>query len=61
MCAFDLPDAVTRDRFKKLAFENGMLILGSGPKSIRFRPTLSVGKEEVEQGILILRRVLSSL
>ena len=61
MCAFDLPDAETRDRFKKLAFESGMLILGSGPKSIRLRPTLSVGKEEVEQGMAILRRVLSSL
>ena len=61
MCAFDLQDAETRDRFKKLAFESGMLILGSGPKSIRFRPTLSVGKEEVEQGMAILRRVLSSL
>jgi L-lysine 6-transaminase len=61
MCAFDLPDAETRDRFKKLAFENGMLILGCGLRSIRFRPTLSVGKEEVEQGSSILRRVLSSL
>jgi L-lysine 6-transaminase len=61
MCAFDLPDADTRDRFRKLAFENGMLILGSGVRSIRFRPTLSVGKEEVEQGASILRRVLSSL
>jgi L-lysine 6-transaminase len=61
MCAFDLPDTETRDRFKKLAFESGMLILGSGVRSIRFRPTLSVGKEEVEQGASILRRVLSSL
>jgi len=61
MCAFDLPDTETRDRFKKLAFDNGMLILGSGRTSIRFRPTLSVGKEEVEQGTSILRRVLSSL
>ena len=61
MCAFDLPDAETRDRFKKLAFESGMLILGSGRRSIRFRPTLSVGEEEVEQGTVILRRVLSSL
>ncbi len=61
MCAFDLENTETRDRFKKLAFENGMLILGSGRKSIRFRPTLSVGREEVEQGIGILRRVLSSL
>ncbi|MGH9388775.1 MAG: aminotransferase class III-fold pyridoxal phosphate-dependent enzyme, partial [Vicinamibacteria bacterium] len=61
MCAFDLPDSETRDRFKKLAFENGLLILGCGSKSIRFRPTLSVGKEEVQQGTAILRRVLSSL
>jgi L-lysine 6-transaminase len=61
MCAFDLKDTETRDRFKKLAFENGMLILGSGRKSIRFHPTLSVGKEEVDQGVGILRRVLSSL
>ena len=60
MCAFDLPDTETRDRFKKLAFDSGMLILGSGRTSIRFRPTLSVGKEEVEQGISIIRRVLSS-
>ncbi len=61
MCAFDLPDTETRDRFKKLAFDSGMLILGSGRTSIRFRPTLSVGKEEVEQGISIIRRVLSTL
>jgi L-lysine 6-transaminase len=61
MCAFDLPDAETRDRFKKLAFDGGMLILGSGRQSIRFRPTLSIGKEEVEQGISIIKRVLSSL
>ncbi len=61
MCAFDLPDTETRDRFKKVAFESGMLILGSGRRSIRFRPTLSVGEDEIEQGMVILRRVLSSL
>ena len=61
MCAFDLPDTESRDRFKKLAFDNGMLILACGRVSIRFRPTLSVGKEDVDQGMSILRRVLSSL
>jgi L-lysine 6-transaminase len=61
MCAFDLPDTESRDRFKKLAFDNGMLILGCGQRSIRFRPTLSVAKEDVDQGMSILRRVLSSL
>jgi L-lysine 6-transaminase len=61
MCAFDLPDAATRDRFKKLAFEAGLLILGCGLRSIRFRPTLSVGREEVDQAMTLLRRVLSGL
>jgi L-lysine 6-transaminase len=61
MCAFDLPDGDTRDRLRKLAFDSGLIILGCGTRSIRFRPTLSVGAEEVEQGSAILRRVLSSL
>jgi L-lysine 6-transaminase len=61
MCAFDLPDPETRDRFKRLSFEHGLLILGSGRSSIRFRPTLSVGREEVDQAMSILGRVLSSL
>ena len=36
MCAFDLADGETRDRFRKLAFENGMLVLGCGSRSIPF-------------------------
>jgi L-lysine 6-transaminase len=61
MCAFDLADTATRDRFRKLAFEAGLLILGCGIRSIRFRPTLSVGREEVDQAMTLLRRVLSGL
>jgi L-lysine 6-transaminase len=61
MCAFDLPDAEARDRFKKLAFDFGLILLGSGRRSIRCRPTLSIGQEEVEQAMSIMRRVLSSL
>ena len=34
-------------RGDRLVFSNGMLILGSGRTSIRFRPTLSVGKEAI--------------
>ena len=61
MCAFDLADGETRDRFRKLAFENGMLVLGCGSRSIRFRPSLSVKTEEIDQGIEIVRRILSKL
>lgn len=61
MCAFDLPDTASRNRFRELAFGNGMLVLGCGTRSIRFRPTLSVSREDVDQGIEIARRVLASL
>jgi L-lysine 6-transaminase len=61
MCAFDLPDTATRNRFRELAFDNGMIVLGCGTRSIRFRPTLSVGREDVDQGIEIVKRVLASL
>lgn len=61
MCAFDLPDTETRDKFRALAFDNGMIVLGCGRRSIRFRPCLSVGREEIDQGIEIVGRILSKL
>jgi L-lysine 6-transaminase len=61
MCAFDLPDTETRNKFRSLAFDNGMLVLGCGPRSIRFRPNLAVSKEDVDQGISIVRKILAGL
>ncbi len=61
MCAFDLPDQATRDRFRERAFEEGMIILGCGPRSVRFRPVLTVRQEECDEGLAIARRCLRSL
>lgn len=61
MCAFDLEDTDTRNRFRELAFDNGMLVLGCGTRSIRFRPTLTASQEDVDQGIGIAKKVLASL
>ncbi|HXV59814.1 MAG TPA: L-lysine 6-transaminase [Vicinamibacteria bacterium] len=61
MCAFDLPDTETRDRFRALAFEQGMIVLGCGRQSIRFRPTLSASRDDVDRGMEIVRRILSKL
>ncbi len=61
MCAFDLPDKDTRDEFLKLAFDNGLLMLGCGVRSIRFRPVLSVRKEDIDEGLEIVGRVLGKL
>jgi len=56
MCAFDLPDRATRDRFRKIAYQKGLLILGCGERSIRFRPSLNLTPEDCDRGIEIVRR-----
>jgi len=61
MCAFDLPDADTRNEFLKLAFDDGLLVLGCGVRSIRFRPVLSVAKRDIDEGLEIVARVLKKL
>lgn len=51
MCAIDLPDAETRNATIKACFEEGMIVLACGPRSIRFRPTLAVSADEIAEGL----------
>ena len=51
MCAFDLRDAQLRDKITAKAYEEGVVILGCGSQSIRFRPSLIIGKAEVAEGL----------
>jgi L-lysine 6-transaminase len=59
MCAFDLETAELRKRVMGRCQANGLMMLASGPRGIRFRPALNVAREEVEEGIALLRRSLS--
>ena len=52
--AFDLPSSTERDRVINKAMENKLLILSSGDYSVRFRPHLTVTKEEISIAIDIL-------
>ncbi|MBS1272007.1 MAG: putative L-lysine-epsilon aminotransferase [Candidatus Marinimicrobia bacterium] len=61
MCAFDLPDTETRDQLMKAIWREGALILGSGTTSIRFRPHLNVKRSDIDMGIDIVEKALSSL
>jgi L-lysine 6-transaminase len=61
MCAFDLPDGATRDRFRQEAFARRMLILACGVSAIRFRPSLTVTREDVDKGMDITRECLRAL
>ena len=53
-CAFDLPSGIERDRVISAAWKNKLLILSSGDYTIRFRPHLTVTKEEIDIAIDIL-------
>lgn len=61
MCAFDLPDGALRDRFRKEAYRNGLLILASGVRSIRFRPSLTLSWQDCDAGISLVRKSLEAL
>ncbi|MDR3629448.1 MAG: L-lysine 6-transaminase [Desulfocapsaceae bacterium] len=58
MCAFDLPDAAQRDQFRRDLLAAGLLVVGCGLKSLRFRPHLIISAEEVQLAIRIIRKVL---
>ncbi len=56
MCAFDLRDGALRDTVIQNAYEDGMVIIGCGSNSIRFRPPLVVKKDEIGVGLEKLRK-----
>jgi L-lysine 6-transaminase len=57
--AFDLPDDGVRKQFRGKCMENGLIILPSGERSIRFRPPLNVTEREINLGLKIIRDVLA--
>jgi len=60
-CSFDLKNPAMRNDLRKIAMQKGLVILGSGEKSIRFRPPLIIQKHEIDEGIKILRESLSEV
>jgi L-lysine 6-transaminase len=59
--AFDCRDAEMRDNIHKESMKNGMLIIGCGEKSIRFRPPLTVKKEHIDEGIELLDKIIKDI
>ncbi len=55
MCAFDFRDAPLRDKVIAAAYEEGVVVIASGPTSIRFRPPLVITKEAIVEGLEKLR------
>jgi L-lysine 6-transaminase len=56
--AFDLPSPRTRDLFRGLLWENGLIALKSGQQSVRFRPMLDLSPAAVEEALGIVEDTL---
>lgn len=59
MCAFDLSTKEQRNNLVSEAYKDGMLILACGDQSIRFRPHLTVSKEEIRLALDKLEKALA--
>ncbi len=60
LCAFDFPDKATRDSFIKQGMENNVMFLGCGSQTIRFRPALCIEKKHIDEGIVVMKKIISS-
>jgi L-lysine 6-transaminase len=60
-CAMDIATAQERDQLKTKAYEEGLILIGCGDRSIRFRPPLNLTKDEVNEGMTIMRKALQEI
>ncbi|MBL0176950.1 MAG: L-lysine 6-transaminase [Ignavibacteria bacterium] len=57
-CAIDLATPALRDTVRNRCFELGLIILGCGAQSLRFRPALNITGNEIDEGLNLLRTAL---
>jgi L-lysine 6-transaminase len=53
-CAFDMQSKEQRNDFLKKAYDNGLLLVGSGNHSVRFRPPLNLTTQLVDRGMELI-------
>ena len=61
MIAFDLPNSEIRNHFLSMTYQNGLIALPSGARAIRFRPSLNLPRELVDETLRILRKSLAEV
>ena len=60
MCAFDLPTKEIRNAFIKKCYDEGLLMLGCGVSSVRFRPPLVITRNVIDKGMELIEKVLQN-
>jgi len=61
MAAFDLPSGDVRDAALKSFMANDVMVLSSGHRSARFRPSLNLSMDEAAEGIKRMEKALQEL
>ncbi len=61
MIAYDLPDQEIRNTMLDSMFDNGLLAIKSGDRSIRFRGMLDTPQEAIDQALEIVARSVPSV
>lgn len=61
MCAMTIRDAEMRRDIVDACFARGVMILGCGVRSIRFRPPLNITTAQIDEGIAVIRAVLTAI
>ncbi len=60
-CAFTLSEAQMRDVLKQKCYDEGLILIGCGDRSVRFRPALNITRDEIDLGIKVIREQLKEL
>lgn len=60
MCAFDCFSPEQRDSLRKKLYANGLVVLGCGKETIRFRHPLIVTEEEIDETLQIIEKTLKN-
>ncbi len=61
MCAFSMPTAAQRDALINELWDRRVIMLASGPDSVRFRPALTVSRADLDAAIDAVRAVLEAM
>ncbi|MDP7063197.1 MAG: L-lysine 6-transaminase [Planctomycetota bacterium] len=61
LMAFDMPNGNQRDALLGAMMDNGMIGLGSGERTVRFRPHLAITSDDVSRALELTEKSLKSL
>lgn len=59
LTSFDFPTKEMRNKFVEKGMEHGVMFLGCGNQTIRFRPALIIQKEHIDEGMEVMKKVLN--